>query len=221
MRYIEISHTYVIPVPADDVDAIDLIANEGVSIMEAFIRGRASNVEDLRSDWKMMPQSYRPRQLVQDFIDQGGQLRGKLPQELIELNEGEEELEGEITFHEGTVPKFTDTPHERDRVESLYAIEHDLDHGISFTGDIMGQKPKSIHPWDQGVRVTPKGHEMFDAETEALRQEGKLCGYRVAHHHECVLVKGHPGYHLFQSIPHTDVIEGQAKEITNEGEEER
>jgi hypothetical protein len=171
MRYVEITHVYVIPVPAEDVDSIDAIANQGVSIMENFMLGRAANIRNLHSDWKLMPKEYRP------------------------------ESNDEISFEPAKgLKKFTDTPRERDRIESLAMIEADADQGISFTRDIMGQDSKPPpHPWDQGLRITPPGHELFDAETVALAQENKLCGVTDGMYSAtCVGVKGHaPGQHIW------------------------
>lgn len=180
MRYVEITHTYVLPVPAEDTASIDAIANAGVSMMEEFMKGRASQIRQVRSDWKLMPKEY------------------------------DAEAQELITYEKGQVPqKFTDTPHERDRLESLRVIEADMDEGISFTGDVMGQRPAPpAHPWDQGSRITPPGHDLFNAETQALREEGKLCGYGV-NDDECVLVAGHPGDHLLMPVP------DETREITD------
>src|SRR5882724_7295981 len=197
MRYIEITHVYVLQVPDGFEDTLDAVAEQGMSIMERFIEGRAANIQSIKSDWKMLPKEYRPTQPVQELTEVA-------------------QVHDEIIYERGSVPTFTDTPHERDRIESLKIIEADSDQGISFTGDIMGQRAgPPPHPWDQGLRVTPEGHDLFAAETEALRQESKLCGYDVggASNAECVLVAGHPGSHLF--VKKQDTVEGSPKEITD------
>jgi len=33
---------------------------------------------------------------------------------------------------------------------------------------------ESLHPWEQGVRFFPQGHPLYDAETQALKQQGLL-----------------------------------------------
>jgi hypothetical protein len=184
LRYIEVTHTYVIPVPADAQDVIEPIAREGMSIMERFIQDRAANMRNLHSDWKLLPKEYRPVQPVQG--------------------------EDTITYEPASVPSgFTDTPSERDRIESLAMIEADADPGISFTRDVMGQTPgPPPHPWQQGLRVLPVDHDLFDAETEALRQEGMLCGeLSAAKDYECVCVVGHAGIHVWRPRRKTEEIE--------------
>jgi hypothetical protein len=171
MRYVEITHTYVLPVPAEDVSVIEPIAREGMSFMEGFMLARAANIRNLHSDWKLMPKEYT--------ADEIEITPAKMPE------------------------KFTDTPRERDRIESLAAIEADADYGISFVEDVMGQTPKGPpHPWDQGLRVLPQGHELFNAETEALHQAGRLCRESdpLDLNMECVAVRGHPaGQHIWRT----------------------
>ena len=62
MRYIQLTHTYTIPVPADDQEAIEPIARQGMEIMENFMKDRAANIQEMRSDWTLLPKEYRPRQ---------------------------------------------------------------------------------------------------------------------------------------------------------------
>jgi len=40
--------------------------------------------------------------------------------------------------------------------------------------DIMFHQEPALHPWDQGVRFFPKDHPLYDAETQALREEGLI-----------------------------------------------
>lgn len=175
MRYVEVTHTYVIPVPAEDVSVVEPLAREGMSIMEGFMKARAANLRDLRSDWKLMPKGYRPQQPVQQDED-------------------------ELTYEPAKKLEFTDTPRNRDRELSKLMIEADADQGISFAGDVMGQRGgPPPHPWDQGLRVLPVDHDMAVAETYALKQAGRLCGeVQAGTRVVCVGVKGHaPGFHLW------------------------
>jgi hypothetical protein len=148
VRYVEITHVYMIPVPAEDEDSIDAIANHGVSIMENFMKGRAANIRDLRSDWKLVPRGYGPSDEPLDLA--------QIPIE--------------------------ETP------------------GYWNAGPPAKDAPSPItHPWDQGLRVTPRGHDLFAAETAALAQEGMLCGEKMTGH-VCVGVKNHrDGEHIWVS----------------------
>jgi hypothetical protein len=164
VRYVEITHTYVIGVPADEVEGIDTVANAGVSMMEGFMKARASAIMGLRSDWKLMPKEYYPQ--VMEY---------ERPQ------------------------VFTDTPQRRDSDQAKRMIEADIDQGVSFTRDVMGQDSGNPpHPWDQGLRVVPAGHELYHAETIALAQQKRLCG-EFDHERDamCIAPAGHPGDHTW------------------------
>jgi hypothetical protein len=166
MRYIQVTTRYVIPIPAEDQDVIEPLAREGMSIMEGFMLARAANIKEINSDWQLLPKEYRPPQPVQS---------------------------DELTYERGSVPAkvFTDTPRHRDSELAKRMIEADADFGISLTGDVMGQGAgPPPHPWDQGIRIVPRGHELFGAETVALIDEGMLCGAREGGL-ICVGVKGH------------------------------
>jgi hypothetical protein len=62
VRYIQVTHTYVLPVPDDDCDPAELdpVMNAGVSIMERHIKKHGAAVLELSSDWTIMPKEYQP-----------------------------------------------------------------------------------------------------------------------------------------------------------------
>ena len=68
MRYMEITHKYILPVP-DELDLEDpvfeMVTNRGVTIMEEFILSHASEARDLKSTWVMLPKIYSPVQSPQ------------------------------------------------------------------------------------------------------------------------------------------------------------
>lgn len=156
MRHVEITHTYVLPIPEDDVEVLDPIVNSGVSMMEVFMREKARNMQDLHSDWKIMPKEYSAAFAGPE----------------------EERIQGRVP------PKYADRglspeEQERDRVLSKEIIEADADHGMSFAGDVMGQSSaRALHPWEQGLSIFPEGHPLRafedrlreDNEQEALEQ---------------------------------------------------
>jgi hypothetical protein len=184
VRYIKVTHSYVVPIPAQDEDVIEPLAREGMSIMEGFMLARAANIREINSDWQLLPREYRPPQPVQS---------------------------DELTYEPGSVPEkvFTDTPRNRDSELAKQMIEIDADQGISFVGDVMNQHAgPPPHPWDQGIRITPRGHELFDAETEALKQEGKLCGIREGGMY-CAGVAGHGEGHLWVPEEEAEQIEAE------------
>lgn len=59
-RYVEITHRYVVPVPAEAPDdpEWDTICNAAVSIMEEHMRKLNPNMKDLRTSWETMPREY-------------------------------------------------------------------------------------------------------------------------------------------------------------------
>jgi hypothetical protein len=56
------------------------------------------------------------------------------------------------------------------------------------------------HPWDEGLRLLPREHPLWDAETQSLRQNHLLCGYNRGDEW-CVGVKGHSGEHMWDRKP--------------------
>lgn len=151
MRHVQITHIYVLPVPEEDVEAIDSIVNAGVSIMERMMQDTAQNIRELRSDWQLMPKEYTRTVEVEGAEDVSFS-RGRVPAK----------YEGELD----------ETERERDRRLSKEAIENDTDHGISFAGDVMGQgKAQAMHPWDQGLWVFPEDHPLHEVEVELKRKK--------------------------------------------------
>lgn len=59
-RYIEVTHKYIIPVPAEEMDTIEPVADEGVAIMERQMQKWAKNLFEVRSDWQLLPREYVP-----------------------------------------------------------------------------------------------------------------------------------------------------------------
>lgn len=140
MRYVEVTHTYVVPIPEDEAGdpAIDSVVNSGVSMMEAHIQGMFNQPREIRSDWKLMPREYQ---------------------------EGEHRTQGKVPEIRGTIA--TD---DMAAIEARYAIENDLDQGINFSRDVMGQSPKATHPWDQGLSIFPEDHPYRPIEDHFRRQ---------------------------------------------------
>jgi hypothetical protein len=167
MRYIEITHTYVLPVPEEDLDPAELdpVMNAGVSIMERHIRAKGAAVMSLRSDWKIMPKEYDPSPVSPE--------------------EGSDEV---------TITPALQMSRE-EILERFSAPRPGMEPGqISLTGDLMGQRPTITHPWQQGLRVLPLDHPLADKETQELIAEDMLCGEEGNDMHGpvvCVGVRGH------------------------------
>jgi hypothetical protein len=83
MRYVEIQHRYVVPVPdaAPSDPEWDTICNAAVSIMEEHMQRLNPNMQDLRTNWETMPREFAS---VHDTPQTGSVHRGRMP--------GEEEL---------------------------------------------------------------------------------------------------------------------------------
>lgn len=152
MRYARITHTYLLPVPADQLDGIDSVLNAGVSHMERMMMGTAHAIRELRSEF-----------------------------ELVGEDEASITIEGDpdadITFSRGRVPRryvadpgMTDAERESDSILSKKIIEADADAGITFVSDVMGQRPGAMHPWDQGLSIFPEDHPLRQFE-DRLRAE--------------------------------------------------
>lgn len=141
MRHVQITHIYVLPVPEDEVEALDPIVNSGVSIMENMMKSSARNIRELRTDWQLMPKEYSRTVEVEGTDD--------------------------ISFTHGRpVRRYADdsgmseTEIQRDSILSKQIIEADTDRGINFVGDVMGQKPGAMHPWMQGLSIFPEDHPL-------------------------------------------------------------
>jgi hypothetical protein len=91
----------------------------------------------------------------------------------------------DVSVSHGRVPKRYDqdpnmTQEEKDRDSALskQVIEADADAGISFVGDVVGERFHVPHPWEQGLSIFPEDHPLrafedklrADNETEALEQ---------------------------------------------------
>lgn len=155
-RYVEVTHTYVLPIDSDDVSVIDAIAPQGVSMMEDFMRQRAQRIQNLHSDYKIMPVEYQPT----DDVVQGNGDRD-MDDSALELIE-----EGLITAEQ--IEQIKQLPaRQADIDEAKHAIENDTDAGISFTENVMGQSPRIPHPWDTGHWIFPEGHPFRSYEEAA------------------------------------------------------
>jgi hypothetical protein len=166
VRYIKVTHSYVIPVPEDEEPGeLDAICNAGVSMMENKMQGFGKAMIDLKSDWQLMPKEFHPQEEAEISFTQGKALSRS---ELMEIMQG--------------------------RFDQM------MDSGqVSFTQDLMQQKMKVPHPWDQGLRIFPPDDDMGAAETEALRQEHMICGHIEANY-VCVGVRGHEGHGLAHNM---------------------
>lgn len=157
-RYVEVTHIYVLPIDSDDVSVIDAIAPQGVSMMEDFMRQRAQRIQNLRSDYKIMPKEYNPDD--DHYPGNGDQDMDASALELIE--------EGFIT--PAQIELIRQLPaRQADIDEAKHAIENDADASISFTQGVMGQSPRIPHPWDTGDWIFPEDHPFRQFEEDAKR----------------------------------------------------
>ena len=75
-RYLQVTHRYVIEMPADAFDDPDFqtICNRGVTIMEDRMKAVNPNIRDLASSWETMPKEYQP---IEDTPQTGTAHRGR------------------------------------------------------------------------------------------------------------------------------------------------
>jgi len=80
MRYVEIQHRYVVPVPdaAPHDPEWDTICNAAVSIMEQHMQRLNPNIKDLRTSWETMPTEFAA---VEETVQTGSVHRGRMPDE--------------------------------------------------------------------------------------------------------------------------------------------
>lgn len=152
MRHVQITHIYVLPIPdEEDVAVLDPIINSGVSMMEEFMKARAVQIQDLHSDWQMMPKEYSAAYAGPE----------------------EERIPGRVPKRYDQDPNMTQAEKDLDSRNSKFLIENDLDAGISFTGDVLGQRgARALHPWEQGLSIFPEDHPLRPFE-DRLRQENE------------------------------------------------
>jgi hypothetical protein len=79
-RYVQIRHTYVVPVPeaAPNDPEWDTICNAAVSIMEGHMTRVNPNILDLQTSWETMPVEFDS---IEDTPQTGSVHRGKMPDE--------------------------------------------------------------------------------------------------------------------------------------------
>jgi hypothetical protein len=79
-RYVQITHTYVVPVPWDAPGdpEWDTICNAAVSIMEEHMQRLNPNILDLNTSWETMPLEF---DAIEDTPQTGTVHRGKMPNE--------------------------------------------------------------------------------------------------------------------------------------------
>lgn len=155
MRYARITHTYLLPVPDDQLEGIDSVLNAGVSHMERMMLGTAGAIRELRSEFELVGED-----------------------ELSVTLEGDPDAD--ITFSRGRVPRryaddrgMSEEEIQRDSIISKQIIEADADAGFSFTRDVMGQRPGAMHPWDQGLWIFPEDHPLHQFEARLRAEDDK------------------------------------------------
>ncbi len=80
MRYIEVHHKYVVPVPEDalDLDDYDTLCNTAITMMENHMKRLNPNISDLVTSWETMPKEYEP---IASTPQTGTVHRGRMPTE--------------------------------------------------------------------------------------------------------------------------------------------
>ena len=56
------------------------------------------------------------------------------------------------------------------------------------------------HPWNEQLRLFPREHALWGAETKSLQDNNLLCGH-VEGGQYCVGVRGHKGEHVWDPKP--------------------
>jgi hypothetical protein len=215
VRHLKVTHIYVVAVDENEfeLEAIDSIANSGVSMMETHMRGLMPAIE-VQSDWQMMPAQYS-KEIEASRKDQDVEV-GQVHDSTIHLPQATTLIiPEEMLDVEGRIKDF-----QSDSEVSKRLIERDLDEGITFTRDVLGERGRITHPWDQGLRIFPLDDDKAVYETIALAQKGRLCadtqrgGYSMKTAFCCGLVKGHSG----ECVPVHRFIGGTDLKELNSGE---
>lgn len=138
MRFIRITHIYDLPVPEDDFETIDASATQGIALMNRFMHQRAANI-------------------VPGSMQANWQM---LPKEYQPPSGGAVEVLPRV--HDGRVFEATESE------ATKFAIEHDLDHGVSL---LPNSGPLPPHPWEQGLWIFPDDHPLSKLERLAKERE--------------------------------------------------
>jgi len=120
MRYVQIQHRYVVPVPdaAPSDPEWDSLCNSAVTIMEQHMKKLNPNMQDLATAWETMPNEFAP---IQSTAQTGTAHRGR--------NISPEEAEargGQVSFVDDVMGGVGGVTHPHDVGQRFFPPDHPL-----------------------------------------------------------------------------------------------
>jgi hypothetical protein len=128
LRYIQVTHTYVLPIEDEEEledPSMDSIINSGVSMMEAHMRGLFEDNREIQSSWQTMPREYQEGE-----TRHRGKVPEKMPEDSVDQAEAkymiENDLDQGVSFTRDIFGQQPKAMHPWDQGLSIFPVDHPL-----------------------------------------------------------------------------------------------